>query len=206
MNIPRSEHPNPQWERETWKNLNGTWEFEFDFGTSALGRKLWEKEKFDKEIIVPFCPESKLSGIAYTDFIDGVAYRRHFELTEEETESESEADTKETVNESKAETVAETLPAQTEPVTEAIIQTEAVTEPVTEPVKTVIENISVDVISGMDSGSVSKLLYAAGVVNDAAEFDRYLVNNNYANNIRTENYIIPKGSSYDEIAKILTGR
>lgn len=124
----------------------------------------------------------------------------------EETESESEADTKETVNESKAETVAETLPAQTEPVTEAIIQTEAVTEPVTEPVKTVIENISVDVISGMDSGSVSKLLYAAGVVNDAAEFDRYLVNNNYANKIRTGNYVIPKGSSYDEIAKILTGR
>lgn len=124
----------------------------------------------------------------------------------EETESESEADTKETVNESKAETIAETLPAQTEPVTEAIIQTEAVTEAVTEPVKTVIENISVDVISGMDSGSVSKLLYAAGVVNDAAEFDRYLVNNNYANNIRTGNYVIPKGSSYDEIAKILTGR
>lgn len=124
----------------------------------------------------------------------------------EETESESEADTKETVNESKAETVAETLPAQTEPVTEPVIQTEAVTEPVTEPVKTVIENISVDVISGMDSGSVSKLLYAAGVVNDAAEFDRYLVNNNYANNIRTGNYVIPKGSSYDEIAKILTGR
>ena len=123
-----------------------------------------------------------------------------------EVESESEADTKETVNESKAETVAETLPAQTEPVTEAIIQTEAVTEAVTEPVKTVIENISVDVISGMDSGSVSKLLYAAGVVNDAAEFDRYLVNNNYANNIRTGNYVIPKGSSDDEIAKILTGR
>ena len=124
----------------------------------------------------------------------------------EETESESETDTKETVSESKAETVAETLPAQTEPVTEAVIQTEAVTEAVTEPVKTVIENISVDVISGMDSGSVSKLLYAAGVVDDATEFDRYLVNNNYANNIRTGNYVIPKGSSYDEIAKILTGR
>ena len=84
MNIPRAEHPNPQWERKNWKNLNGTWEFEFDFGTSALARKLWEKEKLDQEIIVPFCPESKLSGIGYTDFIDGVAYRRHFELTEDE--------------------------------------------------------------------------------------------------------------------------
>lgn len=132
------------------------------------------------------------------------------EDNKEETESESESDVKETETEYKTEPVTETSVAQTEPVTEAVIQTEAVTEPltqpVTEPAKTVIENISVDVISGMDSGSVSKLLYAAGIVDDATEFDRYLVNNNYANNIRTGNYVIPKGSSYDEIARILTGR
>lgn len=83
-NIPRAEHPNPQWERANWRNLNGTWEFEFDFGTSALARKLWEKEKLDQEILVPFCPESKLSGIGHTDFIDGAVYRRHFELSEAE--------------------------------------------------------------------------------------------------------------------------
>jgi len=86
MNIPRPEHPNPQWERTSWKNLNGIWEFEFDFGCSAVQRSLWRKEKFDKEILVPFCPESKLSGIGYTDFIDGVAYRRYFELSKAETE------------------------------------------------------------------------------------------------------------------------
>ena len=84
MNIPRAEHPNPQWERETWKNLNGPWEFEFDFGCSAVERRLWEKERFDREILVPFCPESRLSGISYTDFISGVAYRRNFELSQEE--------------------------------------------------------------------------------------------------------------------------
>lgn len=84
MNIPRAEHPNPQWERETWKNLNGPWEFEFDFGCSAVERRLWEKERFDREILVPFCPESRLSGIGYTDFISGVAYRRNFELSQEE--------------------------------------------------------------------------------------------------------------------------
>lgn len=84
MNIPRDEHPNPQWERETWKNLNGTWEFEFDFGCSAVERRLWEKERFDREILVPFCPESRLSGIGYTDFINGVAYRKNFELSQEE--------------------------------------------------------------------------------------------------------------------------
>ena len=84
MNIPRAEHPNPQWERETWKNLNGPWEFEFDFGCSAVERRLWEKERFDREILVPLCPESRLSGIGYTDFINGVAYRRNFELSQEE--------------------------------------------------------------------------------------------------------------------------
>jgi len=84
MNIPRAEHPMPQWERKTWKNLNGTWEFEFDFGVSAMERKIWEKEKLDQEIIVPFCPESKLSGIGYTDFIPAVAYRRTFCITETE--------------------------------------------------------------------------------------------------------------------------
>lgn len=84
MNIPRAEHPNPQWERDTWKNLNGTWEFEFDFGCSAVERRLWEKKRFDREILVPFCPESRLSGIGYTDFINGVAYRKNFELSQEE--------------------------------------------------------------------------------------------------------------------------
>lgn len=81
MNIPRPEHPNPQWEREHWKNLNGLWEFEFDHGCSAVERRLWEKEKFDQEILVPFCPESRLSGIGRTDFIYGAAYRRSFELS-----------------------------------------------------------------------------------------------------------------------------
>lgn len=84
MNIPRAEHPNPQWERETWKNLNGPWEFEFDFDCSAVERRLWEKKRFDREILVPFCPESRLSGIGYTDFINGVAYRKNFELSQEE--------------------------------------------------------------------------------------------------------------------------
>lgn len=80
MNTPRQEHPNPQWERQNWRNLNGIWEFEFDFGCSAIERSLWKKEKFDQKIVVPFCPESKLSGISYTDYINGAAYRRFFDL------------------------------------------------------------------------------------------------------------------------------
>ena len=81
----RPEHPNPQWERKQWKNLNGEWEFDFDFGKSARDRELFKTEaSLSKKIIVPFCPESKLSGIEYKDFIGGVCYRKVIELSETE--------------------------------------------------------------------------------------------------------------------------
>lgn len=85
MNIPRPEHPNPIFERKTWKNLNGKWDFEFDFGTTARTKPI-ESLTFSKEIIVPFCPESKLSGINYKDIMNGVIYRRNFSVTKEQLE------------------------------------------------------------------------------------------------------------------------
>lgn len=86
MNIPRPEHPNPQWERKEWRNLNGEWEFDFDFGASARNRELYKGGSLPRKITVPFCPESTLSGIGYTDFIAAVCYRKAFTLTEEELE------------------------------------------------------------------------------------------------------------------------
>ena len=80
----RAEHPNPQYKRESWRNLNGTWEFEFDFGASGKERRLYEAASFSKKIEVPFCPESSLSGIGYTDFIPAVWYRRTLTLSENE--------------------------------------------------------------------------------------------------------------------------
>ena len=82
--IPRPEHPTPQFQRDAWLNLNGTWAFAFDFDNKGLNEH-WEKNpaKFDKKILVPFCPESKLSGIAYTDFIPAEWYRRTFQVPAE---------------------------------------------------------------------------------------------------------------------------
>lgn len=80
----RPEHPNPQCKRAAWRNLNGTWEFEFDFGASGKERHVYEQETFEKTIEVPFCPESSLSGIGYKDFMPAVWYRRHFALRDEE--------------------------------------------------------------------------------------------------------------------------
>ena len=84
MNIPRHEHPNPQWERKNWRNLNGEWEFDFDFEKKARVERLFEGASLSKKITVPFCPESKLSGIGYTDFIKAVCYRKVIELSESE--------------------------------------------------------------------------------------------------------------------------
>ncbi len=81
INIPRCEHPDPQAERASWLNLNGEWDFEFDFGNSKGEAGIMERKEWETKIIVPFCPESKLSGIEYTDFIPAVWYRRNFDIT-----------------------------------------------------------------------------------------------------------------------------
>lgn len=78
MNCPRPEHPNPQFEREHWINLNGAWEFEIDTGNSGRDRKLFCKEHLKDQIVVPFCPESKLSTIEYKDFMSAVWYKKEF--------------------------------------------------------------------------------------------------------------------------------
>lgn len=78
----RAEHPKPQFERKNWLNLNGRWQFEIDQGNSGAARG-YDKEDavLNSEIEVPFCPESKLSGIGYVDFMSSVWYKREVELS-----------------------------------------------------------------------------------------------------------------------------
>ena len=74
--IPRPEYPRPQFERSEWINLNGEWTYEFDFSNSGKSRRLTIAKQFSNTITVPFCPESKLSGVNYTDFINQMWYQR----------------------------------------------------------------------------------------------------------------------------------
>lgn len=84
-NIPRSEYPRPGFVRESYINLNGEWDFEFDFGNSGIARKMFEPQaEYTKKIVVPFCPESKLSGVCFKDFMHSVWYRRTVNLTKGE--------------------------------------------------------------------------------------------------------------------------
>ena len=73
---PRSEYPRPQFERADWVNLNGTWTYSFDFGQTGAEKGWRESKGFDGKITIPFCPESSLSGVQYTDFIPCLWYQR----------------------------------------------------------------------------------------------------------------------------------
>lgn len=74
--IPFSEYPRPQLKRESYLNLNGEWCF------SVFAKD--GKEKFSGKILVPFAPESRISGVfKQIDKDDSLVYQREFLLTKE---------------------------------------------------------------------------------------------------------------------------
>ena len=81
--VPRAEYPRPQFERGDWQNLNGEWTYELDLVQTGHDRGLSQSTGFDGTIIVPFAPESKLSGVAYTDFIPSIWYQREITVPAE---------------------------------------------------------------------------------------------------------------------------
>lgn len=80
--VPRIEYPRPQFRRDEWLNLNGEWTCEFDFSGSGRERGLTDSRGFSRKILVPFCPESRLSGIGFTDFIPHLFYQRFLFIPE----------------------------------------------------------------------------------------------------------------------------
>jgi len=79
QDVPRPEHPRPQMVRAEWLNLNGPWEFvETDEDTEFLG-----DAEYPDTITVPFCRESKLSGLERLGFVENVWYRRTFTIPAE---------------------------------------------------------------------------------------------------------------------------
>lgn len=77
----RTEYPRPQHVRPNWINLNGQWEFQFDDENEGLALK-WNQGQvpFSRTIQVPFSFQSKLSGIADSEFHDIVWYRKELEI------------------------------------------------------------------------------------------------------------------------------
>lgn len=96
--------------------------------------------------------------------------------------------------------------ATTEPEPEKTAGPETTAEPeVTEaPQRT--QTASITIQRGDDSGSASRRLYEAGLVENAKAFDNYLCNNGYSRSINPGTYEIAPGTSEEEIAKIITGK
>ena len=73
---PHAYHPTPQFEREAFLSLNGEWDFCLSKDDGAC--------EYNEKILVPFCPESALSGIEKAVMPDDyMHYRRTFTLPED---------------------------------------------------------------------------------------------------------------------------
>ena len=79
---PRAEYPRPQFERGDWQNLNGEWTYELDLVQTGHERGMMNSNGFDGKIIVPFAPESKLSGVEHKEFIPSIWYQREITVPE----------------------------------------------------------------------------------------------------------------------------
>src|SRR5664279_2170489 len=79
--LPRPEPPRPDAQRESWLNLNGEWQFEVDSKAEGEQRGWISGRDLPQRIVVPFCPESKLSGLGLaTNYLPHVWYRRQFQV------------------------------------------------------------------------------------------------------------------------------
>lgn len=67
-------YPRPQMVRTSFINLNGEWDFAFDYDNVGEKEKWYKKTAFDKKIIVPFSYQTKASGIEEQKHCENVWY------------------------------------------------------------------------------------------------------------------------------------
>ena len=83
---------------------------------------------------------------------------------------------------------------------------ETMTEESSEVVVDSSDIITVRIVSGDDSGTVARKLQTAGVVENASEFDAFLMQHGYDKKIAVGEVEIKKGSTWLEIAEKLSRR
>lgn len=67
-------------------------------------------------------------------------------------------------------------------------------------------DITFSIKSGMSSGKVAKMLVNKGLIENADEFNQYIVSVGKAGIIRIGDYTMPKGSSYEDIIEKITSK
>ena len=130
------------------------------------------------------------------------------DITEAMTEATTEAVTETT--EVTTEAVTKTTEATTEEVTETTterdteVTTEKKTDATTEKTNNSYTESTITVTRGMGSTEVAGLLQQAGIIEDAADFDSYLVKQGISNKIQINTYKFNSNMSYEDIATELT--
>ena len=83
MKYVLDEYPRPQFARESWDNLNGTWNFSFDDKNEGETKKWYENTIFPRKINVPYVYESLASGINDKTYHENVWYQREYLINSE---------------------------------------------------------------------------------------------------------------------------
>ena len=117
--------------------------------------------------------------------------------TEEETQVvESEAQTPESESESESESQSA---SESESESESEVESESEAGPTVEYVTIVVER-------GDYARQVAEKVAAAGLIDDAEDFRKYMGKHGYGQKLHAGSYKIPVGADYEEICKILTAR
>lgn len=93
--------------------------------------------------------------------------------------------------------------------TSKVQETTTKKEETTSKEETTTENDSlteyvITISKGMSSESVAEALEVMGVIDSAREFNDYLIKNGHSERVRIGTFVIPKGSTYEEIADIIS--
>jgi len=127
---------------------------------------------------------------------------------EETTKKEDVSSNKETTTPVVAQTTLESIVAET--TKEETTKTETTK---TETTKTVevesttkaveIDQTTLTITRGMTSEDVAKRLESMGVIKNSADFNKFLVENGYAEKIHVGNFLVEKDKTYEQIAGLI---
>ena len=170
---------------------------------TSLANRLAAEEKTENPLLDREAENTDAAEAEKTDSLQQDIYHEDpdaAERTETKTDSSADADSAE-----EGTTEESTADAQDEGTADDTKQTDAAGNSAADT-QAAAGSKQITVSSGDGSDTVAEKLYEAGLVSDAAAYDRYLCQNGYDKKICTGVKTIPAGAGEAEIAKILTTR
>ncbi|WP_026669918.1 hypothetical protein [Butyrivibrio sp. AE3006] len=124
------------------------------------------------------------------------------ENEETDTTVKEEVDDSASSNSSSEASTTEEAPAETE--STAPQTNEAVETAEAQPASSDVNYVVVVIPGGSESDTCARIIREAGIIDDGVAFNNYLVNAGLDRKIRSGTKQIPKGASFEEIARIIT--